>query len=289
MNNYNNEEEEEESEENQNITAQFNKKKNNIKNLDHVYFNNTINKKNSSNISNKNSYSKNNSKGEINFSFSPQKTKLSSDSIKTVSRNPNYNSNYNLNKKVFVPLNVMNLVSFINSQIRENNISLSALEALSTTKREDNLNGSKKFVLNKNQSIINFNNNKNDSEVILKKYKQNYQKLKNEDILSKTAFGEENLSPQKNNNYNNYYSEENNNNYNDYNNNDDNYNNNNLDYDNNKQKNVNSINNIDSKNNINGGNSKIKYIIFNNFMQRKENTLNMTKNSKNSNSNNQYN
>ena len=57
-----------------------------------------------------------------NQKFSPKKTYLSHN----ISRNPNL-FNYNKNKKLFIPINVMNIVSFINSKKNDFNNSITAL------------------------------------------------------------------------------------------------------------------------------------------------------------------
>ena len=83
-----------------------------------------------------------------------------------VSRNPNLN-NYNKNKKLFIPENVMNLVSFINSQT---NFAKNSIPAINILSKINN------FHIGDNQNNINkipyqINNNK-EGEGILQNYEQ---------------------------------------------------------------------------------------------------------------------
>lgn len=251
--------EEDESEESEENSYENNNNNNNIHINNYNYniktpktnFNKYINNKDD--YFNKEETSSNNSN---NISFSPKKTKLSSNinSMKMISRNPNYNNKYNLNKNVFIPLNVMNLVAFINnSQTKEHNVPLSSLDTLSVIKPENNLNQNINL-LNQAQSIININNANNDASKVMKLYKTNYSKLKNDEILSKTAFGKEPISPiplKEEINYNNY-------------------NNSSFEEPNNKQENLNQINNMEFSTNFNGASPNFKFIHFNNVMYRKK-------------------
>ena len=218
----------------------------------------------------------NKSKG---IKFSPKKTKLSKNIPKNFSRNPNL-FNYSKNKKLFIPINVMNLVSFINSERNEAKNSIPAINILSKIKPINK--GENQNYFNKSKPPIN-NNGQTEGKAILQNYQQNYVQNKNSEILRQSAFNNGPISPILNNN-------NNDNNINNFNNINSNKNINyfSVPYNNNK-------NNIVQKNmdnfnlNYNNENSSLKFVHFNNIMLKKRNSYGNFNNLNNNNYiNNQY-
>ena len=227
-----------------------------------IYLENNSNKK-GDNYNNDNNYN--------NYKFSPKKTKLNNYDTETISRNPNLN-NYSKNKKFYIPINVMNLVSFINSQTNENNNSIPTLNILSKINNLEN-NITTNNNMNKYIPQHSLNNNFEDDE-ILKKYQQNYNSLKNQEILRQSAFTTQPFSPITNINNNNII------------------NNFSVPYDiNNKNKinnnNYKTFNNFN--NNYNQNNSSLKFVSFNNVVTRKKKPPKNMKIKTNDNINNYYN
>ena len=226
-----------------------------------IYIGKNINKNDEDN------FKKNNNSD---YSFSPKKTKLNKYESDTISRNPNLN-NYSKNKKFSIPINVMNLVSFINSQTNENNNSIPTLNILSKINNLDNIQNNN---MNKYIPQLSLNNNFEDGE-ILKKYQQNYNYLKNQEILRQSAFTTQPFSPITNNNNNN------NNQFNQF----------SLPYGlSNKNKiNNNGFNALNNFNNINQDNSSLKFVQFNNVLTKKKKPPKNMKIKSNGNINNYYN
>ena len=212
---------------------------------------------------NNDNYIKENKKINNDINFSPKKTNLS----ENISRNPNL-MNYNKNKKLFITINVMNLVSFINSQKNDFNNSITALNIFPKirTFKEKELSD---FDQNTNNQISKNVNIFAENKDLFQNIEQNYNQDKNMGILEKTALSDEVIPyfPDGNNNNN-----ENNNNF---------FNNNN--YTNNVNQNNYSVsyyknkitfennNDIDYFNsNNNKGNNNNKFIKFNNFMFTKK-------------------
>ena len=239
-----------------------NKMSNKINN--NIYFgNNNNNKKDNYNNSNNN---------DNNYNFSPKKTKLNNFESDEISRNPNLN-NYSKNKKFSIPINVMNLVSFINSQTNENNNSIPTLNILSKINNLDNIKNNN---MNKYIPQLSLNNNFEDGE-ILKKYQQNYNSLKNQEILRQSAFTSQPFSPitnVKNDNNLNHFSVP--------------YSLNNKNKINNNG--LNTFNNFNNNfNNINQDNSSLKFVQFNNILTKKKKPPKNMKIKPNGNINNYYN
>ena len=272
---YEEEEEEEEEDENNNYNTISNNANNKIiNNNNNIYknnYNNIYNKNHNNNFVKRNqtyfvpNNNLNNNFNNINkyysndINFSPKKTNLSRQTSQPISRNPNY-FNYAKNKKVFIPLNIMNLVSFINSQTNENINSIPVLDILTKIKSLNNpLTQNNQLKKSKNQ--IFFDNKNTENLDILKRYKENYNQMKNEEILAKSAFDIEPSSPinKKNSNDFNKFSLPYNNKYN---------------ITENNFKNLNNFNNknnafISNNNNtFNKSNSGQKMIVFNNTLRK---------------------
>ena len=273
------EEEEEEEEQINNYNNINNNYNNNINNIYNNNYNNKINcnktyfvPNNDNNFNNSNSNINNIKKyNSSNISFSPRKKNLSNLSSQSISRNPNL-FDYSKNKKIFIPMSVMNLVSFINSQTNENINSIPALNILTKIKSSNN-NINQNNIMNKPNTQISLDNSDLENSKILKKYEENYIQMKNEAILAKSAFDIEPLSPvsKKNNNDFEDFTIPYNNNYN---------------ITDNNFKSLNNFNNIKNYNNMNSINKSSpnkKIIIFNNTMKKSNNNkkYNMKNNSNN--------
>ena len=214
---------------------------------------------------NNDNYIKENKKINNDINFSPKKTNLS----ENISRNPNL-MNYNKNKKLFIPINVMNLVSFINSQKNYFNNSITALNIFPKirTFKEKELSD---FDQNTNNQISKNVNIFAENKDLFQNIEQNYNQDKNIGILEKTALSDEVIPYFPNGNFNNNNLENNNNffNNNNYTNNV-NQNNYSVSYYKNKItfENNNDIDYFNSNNNK--GNNNNKFIKFNNFMFTKK-------------------
>ena len=214
---------------------------------------------------NNDNYIKENKKINNDINFSPKKTNLS----ENISRNPNL-MNYNKNKKLFIPINVMNLVSFINSQKNDFNNSITALNIFPKirTFKEKELSD---FDQNTNNQISKNVNIFAENKDLFQNIEQNYNQDKNMGILEKTALSDEVIPYFPNGNFNNNNLENNNNffNNNNYTNNV-NQNNYSVSYYKNKItfENNNDIDYFNSNNNK--GNNNNKFIKFNNFMFTKK-------------------
>ena len=202
------------------------------------------------------------------------------------SRNPYLKklNKYKSKRLEFIPRNIMNLVTVLNSYNLGDNINISSINIL--TKIKSNYN------FNENQNNIYENNNMNqilspliiidreNDKKILRQYYENYNRDKNKDIIEQTAFGgfngnNNNQEEEKiifNSQSNPNILKENNNNNNNYNNN--NNNNDNLDFSclNDKENNNGYNNDRMNSNAYNQSqyNSKkdCKIIQFNNMMMR---------------------
>ena len=196
--------------------------------------NNNIKYKNSKTY-NKNNINNNFNNNYYNFGFNP---KYNSEDI---SRNP-YLNNYSKNKKIFIPMNVLNLVSFINSQKNDTQNSILAINIL-TKIQPLNENSS-----NNNLKSIHINNINKEGEPNI------------HGILHQTAFGNNLKSSKKINNINNNDAFS-------------------LSFHNNNNK---TNNNFDNKlkiqstfnQNNNGLNPNLKFVHFNNIMVKKGNIFN---------------
>ena len=196
-----------------------------------------------------------------NQKFSPKKTYLSHN----ISRNPNL-FNYNKNRKLFIPINVMNIVSFINSKKNDVNNSITALNIFHKIGKKFSNNNP-----NIGKQMFQNNNIVEENKVILQNSENDYNPYKNNGILEKTALSTQEIPYfQNGNNYNNKL--ENNNNFinnNDYfnNKNEDNFS---VSYHNNKLIYEKINNESDNLNNINMENYSSKFIKFNNHMVKKK-------------------
>ena len=162
----------------ENEKSENNSIKNNIIKRNKQYFDNIYN--NEFNIKDNNS------------KFSSKRVKLNRGFSENISRNPNLN-NYSKNKKLFIPINVMNLVSFINSKTNNADNSISTLSIISKIQSYNgNWNNNLK---NNNVSKVSLNNNSDSEgeEILKKKEDNNY--LNDNNILAQTASSKEEESP----------------------------------------------------------------------------------------------
>ena len=161
---------------------------------------NTINN-NLKNIQFNNSYNK----ARIPYESKENKSNLINKAkLPMTSRNPYIRqskpimSSYN-KKNIFLPNNIMNLVSFFNSFSPNNNINIPSLNTLTKLKSVNNFVQSLNSNYNDIDSIPNYLSNKKYGNDIMKKYYENYNalnndeimdKINNQEVIEKTAFGE---------------------------------------------------------------------------------------------------
>ena len=254
----------------------------------------SLDSKNSNNDDNTNNYNLNNNFNNSNnksknlYQTKVQKSNLiNTEKLPIASRNPYISQSkaiiYSNNQKnIFLPNNIMNLVSFFNSFSPNNNINIPSLNTLTKLKSVNNFVQSLNNNYNDIDSIPNYLSNKKYGSDIMKKYYENYNalnndeimdKINNQEVIEKTAFGEfspiqpnhkiyrsqpQNVKNKMDNDTNNYMSSDNNNE---------------LTF-NNKKKNNTCINNNTGKlvdyNNfkINESNPEVKIVQFNNVIVR---------------------
>ena len=246
----------------------------------------------------------NNSKFNNN-NFSPKKTNLNnnnynykteynkSNDFEKISRNPHLNKFKNKRLEC-IPKNIMNIVTFLNTYNSTENINLCPIQIITKLKSNPNYiesqNDFDENNMNELPSPLIINNSSIYNE-ILNNYNKNYDNNKNQNIIEKTAFGDDNekndynqqekkfilkSQPNPNNILNHQYK--------------DNFDSDDIDY---KINNKSNINNYREKtiefNNFKNGEKDVKIIQFNNIMVRSNKSSINYRNNKSSYSNNNNN